>query len=355
MMAFISSAAVISPQKTLGRPGFPDEILNYPETSFLRCIEPVYRDFLDPMASRRMSRIIKMGVYAALSCLRNAEVDLPDAIIAGTGLGCLEDTEKFLASVYTSDERLLNPTPFIQSTHNTLAGAIALAIKCHGYNATYTHRGFSFESAIIDALMQIHINPDMRVLTGGFDELTTGSYAITKRLGLWRVKPVGSLSLLTSSGKGTLPGEGQAFFLLSGKKGQKDLARLISVRTLFEPANNDQVEDEILNFVTEAGLSLSDIDLAILGMNGDRSTDSYYYHLMEDRLRNTPSAGFKHLCGEYDTASSFALWLASEIVHSQHLPESILLGDRMPGRLNNILIYNHLRGINHSMILVSAC
>ena len=103
-----------------------------------------------------MSRIVKMGVFAALSCLRNAEVEIPDAIIAGTGLGCLEDTEKFLGSMYTSEEKLLNPTPFIQSTHNTVAGAIALAIKCHGYNATYTHRGFSFESALIDALMQIH-------------------------------------------------------------------------------------------------------------------------------------------------------------------------------------------------------
>jgi 3-oxoacyl-(acyl-carrier-protein) synthase len=355
MIAFINSAAVISPQKTYGKPGFPEEVLNYPDTNCFRCIEPVYREFLDPMASRRMSRIIKMGVYTALSCLQNAEVDMPDAIIAGTGLGCLEDTEKFLGSIFTSEERLLNPTPFIQSTHNTLAGAIALAVKCHGYNATYTHRGFSFESALIDALMQIHIHPHARILAGGFDELTPGSYAITRRLGLWKTKPVGSLSLLTCTGTGTLPGEGQAFFLLSGKKGPKDLARLISVRTLFAPANCEQVEEEILNFVSEAGLSLSDIDLAILGMNGDRSTDFYYHHLMKDRFRDTPSAGFKHLCGEYDTASSFALWLAAEVIHAQHVPESVLLHDRLPGRLNNLLIYNHLRGINHSMILVSTC
>ena len=74
-------------------------------------------------------------------------------LLPDTGLGCLEDTEKFLSSIYTNEEKLLNPTPFIQSTHNTVAGAIALAIKCHGYNATYTHRGFSFESALEDALI----------------------------------------------------------------------------------------------------------------------------------------------------------------------------------------------------------
>lgn len=169
---------------------------------------------------------------------------------------------------------MLNPAPFIQSTHNTLAGAVAIAVKCHGYNATYTHRGFSFESAIIDALMQINMHPELRVLTGGFDELTPGSYAITRRLGLWKEQPAGSLSLLTDTGKGTLPGEGQAFFLLSGKKGHKDMARLTSIRTLFAPANRELVEAEILNFVTEAGLSFSDIDLVILGVNGNRSTIS---------------------------------------------------------------------------------
>ena len=91
---------------------------------------------------------------------------MPDAVIAGTGLGCLEDTEKFLGSIYTLQEHLLNPTPFINSTHNTIAGAIALAIKCHGYNATYTHRGFSFESALLDALMLASENPEAAILAG---------------------------------------------------------------------------------------------------------------------------------------------------------------------------------------------
>jgi len=229
-----------------------------------------------------------------------------------------------------------------------------MATRCHGYNATYTHRGFSFESALIDALMQVGQNSGTHILAGSFDELTPGSYTITRRLGLWKRKPVSSLSLLSEPGRGTLPGEGVAFFLLSGSKG-KASARLVSVRTLFAPAGIDSVETELLNLLEEAGLSLSAIDLVILGVNGDRSADKSYNELTRGKLKRIPLAGFKHLCGEYDTASSFALWLAAGIIRDGHVPDVVLIGAGKPSRLDHILIYNHLRGINHSFMLVSSC
>lgn len=355
MKAFIKSTAIISPQKTFGIQGFPQEVMDYREADFLKCIEPPYKDFLDPMVSRRMSRIVKMAVCTALNCLRNAGIEKPDAIIAGTGLGCIEDTERFLDSIFANEEYLLNPTPFIQSTHNTIAGAIALAIKCYGYNATYAHRGFSFESAILDGLMHTAENPDIQVLVGGFDELTANSYQITKRLGLWKTKPVNSLSLITDPGPGTLPGEGLAFFILSGMQSSNSLAQLLAVRTLFKPKNNAQIENEVTEFLRDSGLSPGDLDLAILGINGDSSTDSCYLDLIKNTLSNVPVCIFKHLSGEYDTVSSFALWLASVIIHTQQVPVSVRLGETFPHKINHILIYNHLRGINHSMYLISSC
>ncbi len=96
------------------------------------------------MASRRMSRIIKMGVCAAMKCLQDAEIKNPDAIITGTGMGCIEDTGKFLSSYIENEEKLLNPTPFIQSTHNTVGAAIALMLKCHNYNNTLWSQGIFF-------------------------------------------------------------------------------------------------------------------------------------------------------------------------------------------------------------------
>ncbi len=339
MKAYINSMAIVSPQKTFNQ-DFPMDIVRYPDAEFLKCIEPVYKDFIDPMVSRRMSRIVKTGVCAALNCLRTSGVEQPDAIVAGTGLGCLEDTEKFLASIYSLQEHLLNPTPFINSTHNTIAGAIALAIKCHGYNATYTHRGFSFESALLDALMLADENPDAILLAGAFDEITANSYDITKRLGLW---------------ENSVPGEGVAFFMLSGRKQPQSMAQLTALHTLFNPEKRSDMEKEMQFFISGAGLSIQDIDLVVMGMNGDPLSDAWYDHLAKGMFYQKPRAGFKHLCGEYDTASSFALWLAVQMIHKQHVPDWASANKHKPGKLKNILIYNHLRGVNHSFYLLSAC
>jgi 3-oxoacyl-[acyl-carrier-protein] synthase II len=307
------------------------------------------------MVSRRMSRIVKMGVCCALKCMQDTSVLMPDGIIAGTGLGCLEDTEKFLSSIYTNAEKLLNPTPFIQSTHNTIAGAIALAIKCNNYNATYTQRGFSFENAVYDAWLQLEEHPDKVFLTGGFDELTEGSYTITRRLGLWKNHSVNTDQLTQYQTRGTLPGEGVAFFMLSGRKGPDDLAELKSMKTCYKPANMETIERNVRLFLEESQLTADQIDMVILGLNGDQVTDRIYDHLMNTVLGKASCGYFKHLCGEYDTASSFALWLASVMIKNQHVPDSIRFGNKEPGKLKNVLIYNHLRGMNHAMYLLQSC
>jgi 3-oxoacyl-[acyl-carrier-protein] synthase II len=355
MDAFIKSATIISPQRTFGVTGLPEEIMAYPEADYLKCIEPPYKDYIDPMIARRMSRIVKMSLCSALKCMQDAKVEIPDAIITGTGLGCLEDTDKFLSSVFNNEEKLLNPTPFIQSTHNTVAASIALAIKCHSYNSTYTHRGFSFESALQDALLQLEINPGALILTGGFDELTANSYNITRRLGLWKNHPVNNLHLKEYNSQGSLPGEGTAFFMLSGIHETNDLARLKLVDTFYKPQDYNDVQDHLDQFLLKAGLKSDDLDLIITGVNGDIKTDSIYSHLMNQGLKDHSFGYFKHMCGEYETSSSFALWLASMILKSQMVPDYIMLNKKKAEQLNNIVIYNQVRGINHVLYLLSRC
>lgn len=355
MAAYIQGAAVLSPQKSFTEPGFPGEITIYEQVNSMMCIEPVYRDYIDPMVARRMSRLVKMGVCSALKCMRDAHIEMPDAIITGTGLGCLEDTEKFLRTLYANEEKLLNPTPFIQSTHNTVSGAIALAIKCYGYNATYTHRGFSFESALQDALLQIGENRGLHILTGGFDELTPSSYAMTQRLGLWKNHPVNNLELLKYNTRGSLPGEGVAFFMLGGQPGHQDLALLRSVETFYKPSGYSDVAHAIDRFLQGEGLKPEDIDLVLMGFNGDPVTDRIYHHLMQDKFQGLSIAWYKHLCGEYDTASSFALWLGSQVLKNQEVPDCMILSDAKPAGIQHVLIYNHLRGNNHALYLLKQC
>ncbi len=133
-----------------------------------------------------MSRTLKMGVAAAGKCLRDAGVEVPDAIIAGTGLGMMQDTEKFLTSILDNDEKFLTPTSFIQSTHNTVGAHIAVMLKCNNYNLTYVNENLSFESALLDSMIRIEENPDEKILLSGIDELTDAYFTITENAGFWK-------------------------------------------------------------------------------------------------------------------------------------------------------------------------
>ncbi len=48
---------------------------------------------------------------------------------------------------------------------------------------TYVHRGLSFESALLDAMMKIEEGSE-NILVGAIDEMTETSYIIQQRLGL---------------------------------------------------------------------------------------------------------------------------------------------------------------------------
>jgi hypothetical protein len=93
----------------------------------------------------------------------------------------------------------------------------------------------------------------------------------------------------------------------------------------------------------------------LLGTNGDSSGDEVYTYLRKGIFTKVPSAYYKHLCGEYDTSSAFALAMAAGILREQRVPDIIKLDNEPIGKIHNILIYNNIRNMNHSAILVSTC
>lgn len=74
---------------------------------------------------RRMSRVVKSAwpPGIGIGCWNSAHGQPIDAIITATGLGCIADSEKFLDGLIAGNETMLNPTPFIQSTFNTVGRA----------------------------------------------------------------------------------------------------------------------------------------------------------------------------------------------------------------------------------------
>lgn len=141
----------------------------------------------DAGVRRRMSRVIKSAVTTAVECMNGVEnIDLLDAIVTATGWGCLADSERFLRNIIVDKEQLLNPTPFIQSTFNTVGGQIALLRHNHCYNVTYVNRSHSFEDALLDAMMRIADDESGSVLVGAFDEQTPSQHRIMERMGAFR-------------------------------------------------------------------------------------------------------------------------------------------------------------------------
>lgn len=353
MKIFIRAASCISPQKTFEENGFLNDIVEYQKTR-LNAIQPNYGKFIEPKLARRMGKIIKLGVATAMDCLQKANVEMPGAIITGTAYGSLEDTITFLSRMIELDEEMLPPTAFIQSTHNTVAAQVALLLKCHNYNNTFVHKGISFESALLDGLMLLKEKEATNILVGGIDEMTDVSFKILTRLGLYKRKPISNLALFEKESKGTIGGEGSAFFLLNDQASAENLAEIVGLQTYFKPENIEAMEVNIQNFLSKHSLVPDDVDLLITGKNGDIENDSVYQNLEKTIFKNTPMANYKHLCGEYPTSVSFALWLAAMIFKNKKVPK-IIMNKSIDSFPKKILIYNHYYGVYHSLILVSNC
>jgi 3-oxoacyl-[acyl-carrier-protein] synthase II len=353
MKIYIRSASCISPQETFHEQLFSSDAKEY-NTTALKVIEPDYKNIFDTKQMRRMSRIVRIGLAAAINALKEAGKENADAIITGTAYGCMQDSESFLKKIVEQDEQLLSPTSFIQSTHNTVGAQIALALKCYNYNNTFVHRGFSFEHALIDAMLMLNENEAKNILTGSADEMTDFTFSILKRFGLYKQSPVSNFSLYDSNTKGSVCGEGAAFFLLSNEYADTAYAQLDAVSTLYNPANKDVISTNIQQFLLSQHIDMNDIDLIITGKNGDKKNDALYNSLQQDIFKNKVIINYKHLCGEYPTSSSFALWFAANVIKQNCLPKCFE-NSSVVNNFKRILIYTNSQWKYQSLILLSAC
>jgi 3-oxoacyl-[acyl-carrier-protein] synthase II len=351
---YIRATGNISPQKTFGHLPFMEEPAEY-SGNRLACIEPDYKAFIDVKLIRRMSRIIRMGVAAAMECLQEAGITMPDAIVTGTAYGCLEDTGSFLTKMVEYKEELLTPTAFIQSTHNTIGAQIGLMLQCNNYNNAFVHRGFSFESALLDGMMLLKEREVTNVLVGAIDEITNTSHAILNRMGLYKQGPVASLELFKARSKGTIAGEGAAFFLLANEPSATDYAKLDALATFYKPGGIQEIEDRILSFLAAHSITYNDVDLVITGRSGDEGGDEIFDRLEESIFNKNNTVNYKNLCGDYPTSTAFALWVGANIARFGSVPEVLGYNGPKENKIKRILIYNHYQRIHHSLLLISAC
>lgn len=346
---YINSAACISVQDTLKKNILQN--LN-PENSLqiIKAIEPNYKEFIPPAMIRRMSKTVKMSSVASNHALREAGIEKPDAIIVGTGMGCSQDSEKFLKNVIDNHEEFLTPTYFIQSTHNTVAGQIALGLQCHAYNFTYVNTSSSLEFSFLDAKLQINDGEAENVLVGSTDEQTNRTMELYKLNNTIKKEEHLPANYLNAETKGVIWGEGASFFVLGKDRAENSYAKLTDIQ-ISNKLELHEISDFIQNFLRKNNLINIDIDAVILGFSGDAESDVYYTKAM-DLFPASALLYYKHLSGEFNTASGFSTFIASHILKEQEIPKVMMINAEKKAEIKNVLLYNHLAGNDHSLVLL---
>lgn len=289
---YINSMALVSCQKPLSDEWFTEPFI--PEQEYVRAQEPDSREFIVPSEARRMSKILKRTICTAITALNKSGVKEPDAIITGTGMGCMENSEKFLIDLARFGENCLKPTLFMQSTHNTISSLIAIVLKCHGYNNTYSHKDISFESALLDGWLQVKSGMIRNALVGSHDEVT----------------PFLSLVLKRTHPEYKIISETSMSSVISSEKNEHSICEISDIKLL----HRADIQTVL------SCLSKEDKQFIILGSNGNPINDVPYDALISSMDGDSDTLQYKHLFGENFSAPAAGLYVAATLLEKQEIP-----------------------------------
>ncbi|MDR1005170.1 MAG: beta-ketoacyl synthase chain length factor [Prevotellaceae bacterium] len=333
---YIQAATQISLQQPLCET-WMDTPAGY-DVPYARSIDPDFKAFLTPLEARRMGKLLKRALTVSLHTLRTAGIAQPDAIITGTGLGCIESTEQFLHILCEEGEELLKPTCFMQSTHNTISSLIAIHTGTHGYNMTYSHKGISFDCALLDARMLLRAGRIRHALVGGHDELTPSYFTLLQRIGYVGVPGM------------TVAGEVSVAMLLTTES-PAALCELAGIRMLYKPSPA-QLQTALDTLLDEAAVPPAAIDAVMTGDNGNPANDEPYRVALDRLLPDTPRLHYKHLFGECYTASGMGIYAAAHYLQRGAVAPDAL--NPATGKLRTILCFHQFEGKNYSLVLLKA-
>jgi 3-oxoacyl-(acyl-carrier-protein) synthase len=339
---YVLGAKQISVQSPLAE-DWMDNPIAYHEP-YIRAIDPDFNQYFAPNEARRLGKILKRAMLTARQVIEATGISNPDAIITGTGLGCIENTEFFLEALTREGEEMLKPTHFMQSTHNTISSLIAIDTHCHGYNSTYAHKGISFECALLDAFMQLKNGQIQTALVGAHDEMTPKYFTLLKRIGY-----------LGHAANG-FSGETAINLMLTATPNPKALCRVSGVEILYTTALN-RLKDSLMQLLEQAQLRLEDIDAVMIGHNGQAANDHVYEALCPALFPDKKLLRYKHLFGESYTAPGLGVYAAATCLQQQRIPAHLFIHPEQKEQqgIKHILFYNQFENKNHTFVLLSSC
>lgn len=327
---YVLSAKQISVQQPLCEDWMTQPVVY--QQPFNRSIDPSFKDYISPIEARRMGKILKRAIATSKEAIKASGLDSVDAIITGTGYGCIENTEFFLEALSKDGEQMLSPTYFMQSTHNTISSLVAIQTKNHGYNVTYAHKGISFDSALQDAVLQMRLGKINSALIGGHDELTETFYRILKKGGMMGQDD-------------EMCGEAAVSVVLSTKN-DNYLCKLVNFNMLHKPTM------EKLKAVAKDFQA----DYILTGISGNHKSDKLYLTETKELFGDAKLLKYKHIFGESFTSSGIAVYVAAHCLKAGKIPAHLFVNQtEICGKKpSKILIFNHSDGNNYSLTLLEA-
>jgi hypothetical protein len=318
-----------------------DNPLSYNE-SYIRAIDPDYKQYFAQSVTRRLCKILKRAMLTSTQVVEATGISNPDAIITGTGLGCIENTEFFLEALTLEGEEMLKPTHFMQSTHNTIGSLIAINAHCHGYNATYSHKGISFECALLDAFIQLKNEQIQTALVGVHDEITPKCFTLLKRIGY------------LGNAKNSFSGETSVSMMLCSEQKENTLCRILGIEILYSKDLKD-IEDCQTRLLKQAQLRLEDIDAVMIGVSGQERNDQGYEALCPILFPGKKLLRYKHLFGESFTVPGLGVYATATCLHQQRIPMHLFIRPEKEEQrsVKHILFYNQFENKNHTFVLLS--
>jgi 3-oxoacyl-(acyl-carrier-protein) synthase len=320
-----------------------------------------------PERIKRMGRGQGMAIVAVQRALAACAAGVPaagDATAVSVGTAWAEEGDEitFLENLIKMGEKGAKPAFFVNSVKNALASQLALTFGFRGENQTFAHDALSFESALWQGAHLLCAGRAQHAVVCGVEALVEFQEIHGHLLGWYGTDPA-PLSPLRTPRRGTTPGEGAAAFVLAAPGSTTSpVARLVHVKSRGPlqrtPALAGRGE---LGFVEQAlresGTSPGELGLVLVGANGDAALDAVYAEVAQG-LRagsSSPAIGvYRHLTGDFATASALGLELAVRAVATRTVPAEVRMVLGAPGNVERVLLYHVSSAGYHSAILVSA-
>ena len=323
-----------------------------------------------PGQIKRMGRGQAMAIAAVQRAIDNCPAPPArggeTAVSVGTAWAEEGDEITFLETLIKFGEKGAKPAFFVNSVKNALASQLALTFGFQGENQTFTHDALSFESALWQGARLVRAGRARHAVVCGVEALVEFQEIHGHLLGWYGTDPAPLAPLSAekrAAGQGTLPGEGAAAFALTAPGTvAAPLARLVGVRARgpLQRAPVLTAKGELAfveQTLRDAGTRLDSVGLVLVGANGDPALDEIYTEVargLRAWAEGLAVGVYRHLTGDFATASALGFELAVRAVASRAVPSEVRVVEGAPRSIDRALLYHVTSAGYHSAMIVSA-